>query len=351
MTIDEDLQSVRDHLGPANPAPAAATSRWAGRVPAPAAAGAPILSLVAMEQRRSPVRWVFVAAVSVAALALVAALVVSPRGHSSTTLNLATGPGAKAVAASYQATRAAGTARGEFTLTFGGQTVSGQGVGDFGTGVAAGTITLPNDVDPVDVVSTGDALYVHLPASYRMITSGKPWVKLDRAALTSLVGDQLGVMGSGGTIAPTDVLNYVKGVSGDVQPVGTEQVRGTETTHYTANVDLTKVAAQLPAAAQNGGKQAATVVGQPVPADLWVDAQGRLRKLTLTIDASKIKAGPSSGGATRTLPTGTGTATFELYDFGANVTAKAPPADQVSDIGSMIGSFLGGKAGAPATRP
>jgi hypothetical protein len=342
MTIDEDLRAVRDHLGAANPVPAAHPSRWPGRVPAPAAAGAPVLSLVPFEGRRSPVRWVFVAAVSVAALALVAALVVSPRGRRPTTLNLATGPGAKAVAASYQATRAAGTARGEFTLSFGGRTVSGQGVGDFGTGVAAGTITLPNDVDPVDVVSTGDALYVKLPASYRMITSGKPWVKLDRAALTNLVGDQLGVMGSGGAIAPTDVLNYVKGVSGDVQAVGTEQVRGTGTTHYKANIDLNKVAAQLPAASQAGGRQAATVVGQPVPADLWVDAQGRLRKLTLTIDASRIKANPGSAGPTGTPPTGTGTATFELYDFGAKVTAKPPAPDQVSDIGSMIGSFLGG---------
>lgn len=343
MTVDEDMKAVRHHLGPANPVPEAAASPWAGRVPtpaAPAAPGARVLSLVADERRRSPVRLVFVATVSVAALALVAALVVSPGGHKATTLNLATGPGAKAVAASYQATRDAGTARGELTLTFAGQTVSGQGVGDFGTGVAAGTITLPNDVDPVDVVSTGDALFVQLPASYRMVTNGKPWVKLDRAALTSLVGDQLGVMGSGGAIAPTDVLNYVKGVSGDVQPVGTEPVRGTQTTHYKANIDLDKVAAQLPAASRRGGRQAATVVGQPVPADLWVDAQGRLRKLTLTIDASRIRTTPTGGGATRTPPTGTGTATFELYDFGTKVMAHAPAADQVSDIGSMIGGFL-----------
>jgi hypothetical protein len=36
---------------------------------------------------------------------------------------------------------------------------------------------------------------------------------------------------------------------------------------------------------------------------------------------------------------------MELYDFGTPVDVQAPPADQVTDFGSMLGGVTGGMLG------
>ena len=298
---------------------------------------------------RSGLRGRFVAAGAVAVLsvATLVALVAVPAGQDGGTVALSTGPGGKAVNAAYAATAETGTARGLLTVTDGSSTVTATGVGAFDGSKAEGEIALvggpagpggAGGTTRITVVRTGSAIYAKLPAGSNPLSTDKPWVSVDAATLNRLTALALGDLGSQVTAAPLDALAYLKAFSGDVQVVGPDTVRGEATTRYRGTVDAQRVAQQLPAGAGPDAGRAAREVGS-VPADLWIDGQGRLRKLVLTVDGSKLEGAPA------TAPIGIATVTLELWDFGTPVDASAPPADQVVDVGGLVGSFLNGVGG------
>jgi hypothetical protein len=137
---------------------------------------------------------------------------------------------------------------------------------------------------------------------YLRMGDGK-WTKLDLPK---------GAAGAGtgfSQLDPTKLLDYLRRVSNNVTNEGTETVRGVETTHYRATIDL-----------PGGGS---------LPIDVWIDDQGYARKATLNADVS---------GASFNV-------VFEMYDFGAPVNVQAPPADEVTDPGSGLGGILGGILG------
>ena len=70
--------------------------------------------------------------------------------------------------------------------------------------------------------------------------------------------------------------------------------------------------------------------GSQIPADVWIDAQGRVRRMRLSL---KLPSSPSS-----TTAAGTMTQTIEYYDFGVPVTATVPPVSEVTDTSDLIGS-------------
>lgn len=338
MTVDDDISAVRDHLSAANPVPLGMGPGEAVEPPAdPRLFGA----ADAERPRRSGVRVAFVSTVGATAAALILAMVLtgsdgSPKG----TVTLS-GSGAKVISASYQTTKEAGTARASFVIDVAGMTLSGEGVGDLDQGLAEGSLLLGEGQDRIEVVAAADGFYARLPQHLGMAT-GKPWVKVDRSVLTELVGIGLGPLGSSLSAAPFDVLGYLQGVSGEVRIVGPDTVWGSETTRYTASIDLGRVAEELSGVARDSAQHAASALGEPVPADLWVDGEGRLRKLTVTVDLAKVDGAPSSRNTASAVGAdGTATATFELYDFGTDIDVSPPPADQVSDVGALLNGFLG----------
>jgi hypothetical protein len=293
-------------------------------------------------RRRVRGRFLAAGALAVLSVATLIALVVVPNQRGDGTVNLATGPGAAAVHAAYRATAATGTARGSLTVTAGGRTVTATGVGDFEGGSAQADINLAEGAGgqptAITVVRTAGATYAKLPAGLNPLGTNKPWVSVDAATLARLTQMAVGDLGAQVTGAPLDALSYLKAVSGDVQVVGPDTTRGDATTHYRGSIDPQKVAEQLPPAVRADANRAAAQAGQNIPADLWIDGQGRLRKLVLSADASsssKPQGAPAEA-------VGPATATLELWDFGTPVEATAPPADQVVDVGGLLGGFLSG---------
>ena len=72
-----------------------------------------------------------------------------------------------------------------------------------------------------------------------------------------------------------------------------------------------------------------------VPFDAWIDDQGRVRRLTQTLDLTA----PAVGTAT---PQKVHTSTsIEVYDFGTTVSVTAPPADQVKDGAPLLAAIKG----------
>jgi len=137
------------------------------------------------------------------------------------------------------------------------------------------------------------------------------WVK---EAVDDQSGDpaQLLLPAPGTPTKPTDVLARVVHASAENAEVAKEEVRGTETTHFRARVDLKKLVEQLPPAER---PHDATVRSGPqvVPVDIWIDGDNRLRRITME------QKEEDSTMSTR----------FDLFDYGVDVEVEQPPAENV----------------------
>jgi hypothetical protein len=187
----------------------------------------------------------------------------------------------------------------------------------------------------VEAVFDGTTVYEKLPAALSGALPGpaatKPWLKIDAEA----AGKSIGVGGLGGAQSgdPSRTLDYLRGASDTVTKVGADTVRGTPTTHYKAVLDLQKAASASPSGRQAIQSLVKLLGFSKLPADIWVDAQGRLRKLHYTTDLSKSRVASSTPGVAGTLGF-----TLELYDFGVPVQVAIPPPDQIADLGAAAGA-------------
>ncbi len=109
-------------------------------------------------------------------------------------------------------------------------------------------------------------------------------MKIDMKRATSSFGLDLGGSGQVGQSA-ADQLRMLRAVSGDLSEEGHEQVAGTETTHYSATVDLRRYPDVMPEeqreAARKGVERLIELSGQSeVPMDVWIDGEERVRRMT-----------------------------------------------------------------------
>lgn len=155
----------------------------------------------------------------------------------------------------------------------------------------------------------------------------KPWMKVEfpkELAGENPFGPGFGPIPDDNGADPTQALSYLKSATTKVERVGSEQVRGTPTTRYAATFDAAKLAAHAPEEFQ--GFVDDMGLSFPKPADVWIDEQGRLRKIqyAMTLKLPKEEGAPAT---TMTIET-----TLELYDFGVAVNVTPPPANQVEVI-------------------
>jgi hypothetical protein len=331
--LADDVAWLRRHLGPADPVRSLAPMA-APLPPDPAVLAA--TALVPGRPRHHRAR-VAVAALSAAALVGAVAAVASTAGAGHGPTRVVSGQPIFAAAATTEAAR---TAQVSVSVTAGSNVTNVQGSVNLAADTADLTTDLPMGVGTVEVRTIGSAAYVKLPTNFQGLAGGKAWIEADLPAIDSVAGQQLGLPALGSGLDMTGMLDWLRGVSSDVTQVGKDTVHGVGTTHYRASVDLTKAAANAPAAVRSRVGQAAQALGQAVPVDVWVDGQGRLRQLTASIDTGSAR-GPSGGALPDTGPV---VVTVDLWDFGAPVNVTAPPADEVSTL--PLGSALRGVLGA-----
>jgi hypothetical protein len=127
------------------------------------------------------------------------------------------------------------------------------------------------------------------------------------------------------------MLRFLKAV-GSSHVVGSEPVRGTPTTHYSASIDLGRAADTL------GDQKTAAALKQlyassgatTMPVDVWIDRAGRVRRESFSM---------TLGGAA-----GTGAGmdmSIEFIRFGVPVDLRAPPSDQVLDASTILNNPAG----------
>jgi hypothetical protein len=195
-------------------------------------------------------------------------------------------------------------------------------------GTVTGDLGSPEDWK-LEVIQDGDTAYIHFPLIAKDLPSGKTWIKGDAKDLSQADTGQMSQFGSLAGTDPRDVFGLLKAVSGSIEAVGREKIRGVETSHYRATIDLAKVEQLVPEAQRKslgGIDQSAKQAGlTELPLDIWIDADQRVRKLSIDLDAKQPGTEASLKAAV----------VVELYDYGTPLELDLPPADQVADAATL----------------
>ncbi len=217
-----------------------------------------------------------------------------------------------------------------------GMTMTGRGVTDFSGARSALTMRMPG-MDAMEVRQIGAVSYTKMPKEFLAGMPGaKPWMKVDVGAMAGQqYGAGLGQMQGGPASDPTAQLEYLRGVSDSVEKVGTEKVRGVQTTRYEASIDMEKALAEQGGEAQKAYDELVRQTGmREVPVQTWLDDQNRVRRFAMTMTMT-----PPEGQASPGIPEGGKMRmdmVAEYYDFGTPVNVQAPPPDQTADAQKMM---------------
>jgi hypothetical protein len=233
--------------------------------------------------------------------------------------------GANPIAQAASNTSRSGSVKLDFGISGKGVKGGGRGVFDTGTtgsGRLAMTVEGTGGATTVDTIVAGTVLYIRSPVFQQVIPAGKKWVRLDLAQLAKQQGVNLGSLVDSNP-TPNGALAYLRGSTGKVQDLGKEKVRGVETTHYRATIDLEQSAKRAKGSTRQSIRRVIDVAGvKKLPVDVWVGGDGFVRKVTYTQHSSKNQSAKI---------------TMELYDFGAPVTITAPPGAAVIDFQKLLG--------------
>lgn len=232
----------------------------------------------------------------------------------------------------------AGSSKMSVALDGSGLSLEGEGAYDYEQ--RRGTMTLDTSSlaaagfpKELKVLVDDTIIYVNLGG----LLQGTEWAKIDTTKAAELGPQYASLAGLGTRNDPRATLAYMRGVRDDVKTVGKEEVRGADTTHYSATIDLEA------AAEASTGDQAKAIRStidelgtKTIPGEFWLDGDGRLRRYRSEIDLSKVKRAEGSEGVT-----GTTTTTMEFFEFGTDVELDLPAADQVTDLADQLGQRSG----------
>jgi hypothetical protein len=181
----------------------------------------------------------------------------------------------------------------------------------------------------IEVVQDGNEAYVRFPALADQLPAGKSWVRADARDAGAQGIDFSELEQLTGT-DPRELLRALEAVSGEIETVGTEELRGVETTHYRATIDPAEYA-KLASKAQ--GEQLGELVDGIVaqsglgafPVDVWLDGSGLVRKVAMDLSATQPGTSEEFEASV----------SFELFDYGEPVEIELPPASRVVDASAL----------------
>jgi hypothetical protein len=196
----------------------------------------------------------------------------------------------------------------ELSVTAAGITVDAEGDETLDAGRLR-SLDLSEDVPGAGrlrVVVVGGDTYVQLPEQLQ--TSGRPWVRVTQDSKDPVVRQLAASLSS---VADSGSLDQYTAFTEAATITGqrADQVDGESVTHYTLDVDVTRLRGDVP------GRQELMMAGlTTLPVDLWVDSHGRPVKVSeqFTVQGQQVET------------------TVTISDFDVPVTVTAPPADQVT---------------------
>jgi hypothetical protein len=272
-------------------------------------------------------------------VSLAAALVLSACGGSAVS--------ADPVAEAATTTTDAGSSRVEFTMAIEaeGQSFTMKGAGAFEYSPPSGRMTL--DLGELadlageelgsgrmEFVVDGPAYYVKFPGAIEDL-EGKQWLKIDLEKAGDLTGTDLGALQQANQ-NPAQLLQFLRGASDDIEELGQEEVRGVETTHYRATVDLDEAAergAEIGEFSDEMREQLRAEVDrmkaqtglEALPVEVWIDDENLLRRmrmdLSFPVEGEQLDMDM----------------TMDFFDFGLDIVVAPPPVEETVDVTALVG--------------
>jgi len=192
--------------------------------------------------------------------------------------------------------------------------------------------------EPLEFRYLAGVAYLRGPLISAVLDVPTNWVsfpaELDESA------QSLGSLGFGDFNSQEEILSFLTEIYG-VETVGTEEIRGVATTHYSGVISLATLltlsdpdkAAQIES---DLSIQLEDHLGD-APLDVWIDADGIIRRVVLATDFSDF------GGVGRYAEEAVGavTLTYEIYDVGEPIYIEYPPFDDITPVDD---TFLSGVA-------
>jgi hypothetical protein len=195
-------------------------------------------------------------------------------------------------------------------------TIRGEGVYDFGDGVGRLEVRLPQDPAgtsdrrPITELLAPGALYM------KNRGAGVPadkWVRVETGSLSD------GNLVTGGATDPYVAAEVLSGTR-TAAYVGRTEVAGTPVRHYRGTADLGRAAREAGGAAGRSLRAAAKgFATAEVPFDVYLDDDGRVRKLRHRFSFVNGQRGDAVAVASTTL----------LYGFGVPVTVRLPDEEDI----------------------
>jgi hypothetical protein len=179
-------------------------------------------------------------------------------------------------------------------------------------------------IETVSGDPTGLVQYIRSPLFGTVLPGGKEWMKLD----VERAQEELGLGGLQPATRQADPraqLDSLRAVSGEVEEVGGEEVRGVETTHYRAEVDFRRYAdlvaeSDRPAAEESIDRLIELTGSDTMPVEVWVDGKELVRRFRIEMPFDIL-------GLDSTVEM-----TTEIFDFGIRPNIELPPDDEVYDV-------------------
>ena len=225
-----------------------------------------------------------------------------------------------------------------------GFAVTARGVVDFKGGKGRLVSLLPNvfgedqaNAAPQSIVTVYDESVLYLKADFisQIVPGGRPWLRVDESRSAGSLGplSQLAQLGQSDPLAAFGLL---QGLTGPVTTIEEDvDVRGTPTTHYRFTVHVAKALRKVGGASRAQVEALAKQGVDTVPTDAWLDDQGAVRRMRYLLEI-RPQGGSRAAKAKVTV-------TMDLFEFGTPVDIEPPHADQVTDIGKLVGQGAGGE--------
>jgi hypothetical protein len=234
------------------------------------------------------------------------------------------GDPAARIRAAQQATLDAGSARFSINQDISGgpagdQNVTSEGALDFAARRGRVVTEVPDTglgEGEVETMFDAETVFLRLPEG----SAPTPWVRIDLDDAEGIPAlEQLQQFSSD----PSEQLSLLSGVTGDIENVGEEQVRGTQATHYRFTIDLEQAAEAAPQDSRAMIEQQIATHGvTELPTDLWLDGEDRIVRQAYVLDL----AGAAGRASTA----------IEFFDFGVAVDVRPPPEAEVTDFRDLL---------------
>ena len=170
--------------------------------------------------------------------------------------------------------------------------------------------------EPMRMISVGEQSWMQWGLFTAMGVEADQWVALDTADAATMTEG----FGAGGATDPTEFLKKLEDANAEIEEVGTETVRGVETTHIKALVDMAELAETLPPEEAAEFDDAIGAGIDELPMEFWVGEDGLIYRWSMAMDMSNV---PDAAGM------GSMTIVYELFDHGQDVGIVAPDPELV----------------------